>query len=386
VAGIRGVIQLDGPALLPGVKHKIVVLEYDNPGSGTWGKDISQILAHEVLGTVSGISGVGIINLEQPEYKRVDLSSENIQQIGTKQEASIVIWGEFYSDSVNVFLHSRLRVIPQSELSLSASGLGAYPMNATPPTFQIDFAPITVSIETLNNLSSYFNQTTTIKDAPHGNGKTIGTLPVGAAYYLLQKEGEWTRIQVRNGSTGWVRLSTLGAQKELKEVQSVVTLSQGILQLLAGNFRASEQSLKSYLDLFGNNQDNMNRSFAYLLLGTAKLRNYENPLTEFEKAANLLPNHASPINYLAIAYLLEPEDIFYDVVKAQELERRLILGIKSQNNLESIQNLQSFYSIALYRGMLNDGSLSHEEFTARLHQRISLLNEIKEKVNESRGY
>jgi hypothetical protein len=237
-----GIGVIGDPIILPGIKHKILVLEYDNPIATTWGKDISQIIAQEILGTMIGIRSVGVVNLHQPE-KRIVLIPENIEKIANDQKALIVIWGEFYSDDVNIYIHSHVRIIPSEDFPESGIGLtfmvreaNFQTMRANPPTHQINFAPIQVSIATLNKLHYFYNQTITVRKEPSEDSDSVGELRPGSTYFVAERKGNWTKIVVSKGVTGWIRHSTLSSLSELREIKAVLKFTQGTLQFIAGSY------------------------------------------------------------------------------------------------------------------------------------------------------
>src|ERR1051326_553066 len=110
------------PNLLPELQNKIVVQEYKNPQQTTWGLQISKILTLETLGFANGVPSFGVVNLSQDE-RPLEIDSSAVTSIAERQEASIVIWGEFYESGEKLYLHSHLRIIPrpQHRLKLAVS-------------------------------------------------------------------------------------------------------------------------------------------------------------------------------------------------------------------------------------------------------------------------
>ena len=115
------------------------------------------------------------------------------------------------------------------------------------------------------------------------------------------------QIRTRQGQAGWVHYGTLEEQKELIELQAVVSFAQSVLQYLAGSFGIAESTLSDYLDRWGEKQDKANLTLAHVLRGNARFQtNRSDPASEdYLEAATLLPHNAAPTNYLAIARLSE---------------------------------------------------------------------------------
>ena len=385
-----GMGHIGDPIILPGVKHKILVLEYDSPLNTTWGKDISQIISQQILGTMTGIQSVGVVNLYQPENKVV-YTPEKIEEIASEQKALVVIWGEFYTDEENIYLHSHLRIIPSKEFPESGLGLkynGTGQLNASPPTLQLNFNPIKLPIQTLQKLHSYYNQTVIIRAKPNDGANEKGEIKPGDTYTINSRSGDWSEITLHNGIKGWIKHSTLSDEGELKEIKSTLKLAQGILQYIAGSYKTSVTSLEDYLNSVDLHQDNMNRAFSHLLLGTAELRISfrENDLLtqkaelsvryNYEMADSILKDNAFVINYLTI--LKCASHTF-----STAMEKKIIDIIKADNNIESVENLKSIYMNALISGgsyWIKRPSIGLEQ---QFSDRIKLLDEIKIKLTKN---
>ena len=353
--GVKGLIR--GPKLLPNVKHKIVVLEYDNPLNTTWGKDISQIISQEILGTMVGVPSVGVVNLYQSE-DRVVYTPDEIKEIADRQNALIVIWGEFYVEDDNIYLHSHLRIIPSDEFPESGLGLTSEDgtINALPPSLQVNFNPVKLKTQTLEKLHSFYNQTNDIRTEPNDTSQEIGKINLGNAYTIDSRNGDWSKITLKNGISGWVKHSTLTNQEELMEVKNTLKLPQGILQYISGSYGASIKSLEDYISFSNIDQDKMNRAFSHILLGTSILRfglslYHSIPpkieisvVGEYEIADSILKNNSSAINHITVVKCVLGE---FD----KSLEQRLIEILKAYNDVNTIQNLKGFMKM-LYSAVL----------------------------------
>ncbi|MEJ2637679.1 MAG: hypothetical protein P8184_20630 [Calditrichia bacterium] len=167
-------------------------------------------------------------------------------------------------------------------------------------------------------------------------------------------------------------------------LQSVVSLSHGIIQFIAGHYSQAQSSFNDYLSHYGIRQNNMNQALVHLLLGNSYLRKgagYRRTASEYEKAKYLLPNNAEPVNYLATVLTVEmmnatlehgrpfPVDMF------DEVERNLIRVIKTENNINAIRNLRTFYRtrMEIDRGL---GDKAMQLIT----ERLALLDNIETRV------
>ncbi len=348
---------------LPGIKYKFVVIEYDNPLNAKWGRDISQLIAQEILGTIVGVRGVGVLNLQQPVNKII-LTPEKIQKLANQQEADIAIWGEFYEVDENIYLHSHLRIIDKSN---SNFGLYYKPehiyntleyVKSDLPTSQINFAPIKISIQTLANLEFLYEQSVMIREQPKSTARIKAKIDMHDTYYILRRKGNWSHIELKkSGVEGWIRHSNL--DKGLSGVNAVVTFAKGLLQYDSRNYEAAERSFDTYLRDYSENENSMNLAMANLLLGNAKMElDKTGPSSSISRsyynALELIPNYASPINHLAIYKLRLWENNNYSPTSSEilELEKQLIKAIKTDNNINSINILQTMYNNPKIREVL----------------------------------
>ncbi len=391
--GEKGLIH--DATLLPNVKHKIVVLEYDNPLNTTWGKDISQIISQEILGTMTGVQSVGVVNLYQSEDKVVYTPNE-IKEIGDRQKALIVIWGEFYIENDNVYLHSHLRIIPSKDFPESGLGLRAEmgDLKALPPTLQVNFKPIKLKTQALEKLHSFYNQTNIIRKKPDDQSQEIGKINLRDAYTINSRNGDWSKITLSSGISGWIKHSTLSRQEELIEIKNSLKLPQGILQYISGSYNTAINSLENYISLSGFHQEKMNLAFSHILLGTAILRSIlsqhrsisievkNKVIGEYEIANSILKNNSSAINYITVVKCVLGE---FD----RSLEQKLINIIRTYNDVDAIHNLKNIYQDALYGGDFWEKNHDHtlpigpsDKFRKKIEDRIKILDEINMKISK----
>jgi hypothetical protein len=396
VAFAGGIGTIGGTKILPNVKHKILVLEFDSPELSSWGKEISQMLAQEILGTITGVTGAGVVTLRQPQ-ERIILTADTVEGIARDNNAFVVIWGEFYREEQSVFLHSHVRIVPREDIPQSRLGLEftlyrGGTLRASPPTFQVNFAPIELPLATLESLKSLFEQTVVLHEGPSANSRVVGELKPGDTYYPTQVQGSWIKITMTGNKSGWIRYATLGAQKEFAALRGVMLFAQGALQYISGNFKAAEKTIGTYLQKHGSSQDAMNQALAHLLLGTARWRaNHWNELPrnepvshEYLKAAELLPNASSPVAYLMIARIAATVFLGakerYDAMR--DIEERLIHVIQTENDSAAVQNLLTFYTLAEGEGLLSSPSTSYQQYRDEIIRRKSILTEIQKNLRQ----
>lgn len=388
-----GIGIIGDKTILPNVKHKILVLEFDNPINKSWGKDISQMIAQEFLGSMKGIFNMGVVHLQQMEDSIVKFTPENILKISEQQEVLITIWGEFYYDNDDIYVYSHLRIIPKEEFPASAFGLSMETFKprrnlyAAPPTLQVNFKPIKISIETLKSMHDFYNSTIEVRSDPDSSASVKKVLEPGDTYYVLARDGDWMKIGYGIKS-GWVRYRNFDKQGELNEVRSVIDLGQGILQYMAGKYNSSISTIETYLNANDSSQDEMNRCFAHILLGNSKLREvgYKHEIPNDEEiskhylaAMNAFPDHPSPINHLAIINILKHyRDEAEGKLNYKKIERLLIQSIQTYNDENSLEILEGLYHVAIDNDYLNTQQ-SNRDYENMIKRQIRLINAISAK-------
>lgn len=97
----------------------------------------------------------------------------------------------------------------------------------------------------------------------------------------------------------------------------------------------------------------MNQAMARILRANAHLRRQgldasvsKEVLSEYLRAAKLLPNAASPVNHLAFVLLQRHAAGSGSVPELRDLETRLIHVIKAQGDLLAVRNLKALYLLA----------------------------------------
>lgn len=390
-----GRAEVDGrmrdPEWFNGVASKLLVLEYESPFGGPHGKQLAQLIGRMALATVHGLDSFAVITLRQEE-KPLSLTPETIEALARKQRTPVVIWGEFYEQSGRIFATSHLRHVPDTssnarpmQLSWDISRLGiqgrtrAY---ASAPTAQVNFAPVEISRASLTALESLWNKTLLLRSEPRTNAEPSGELRPDRPYYVLGASNGWTQLNVRQGGSGWVRLTDLSQEEQFKEMTGIVLYSHGLLQYLAGNHAAAITSFTSYLGSYSARQDAMNQALAHILLGYSHhldlsadpAKRIALSIQQFDQAAALLPNSASPVNCQALALFNKTVRSRVTAEEMKQLEKRLIRVIQTENDIQAVRNLQVLYHLPGAREAFQDGKA---DFEKTREKRLTLLNNLE---------
>lgn len=376
-----------GPEGLPDYRNKIAVLEYENPVGAPWGLELSQVLMREIIGSIRGVSGLGVLNLRQNE-DHVELTLPNVMDIARRHRAQVVVWGEFYEGGDKTYFHSHLGIVRLENSGKSSFSLSVQtrkgPVTAKPPSLLVNFTPVEFTTSSLKALRESHQQTTIIRSGPKEGAAPVGALETADGFAVEAVEGPWMKIRTTSNRGGWVHYATVENWKELSGLQSVVRFAQGALQYLVGNHEAAQTTMSAYLEGCGK-QDGSNLALAHIILGNARFRGGQNPsdvriAQEYLAAADLLPNEAAPVNYLAAIRLRKHGDARDYVPEMRDLEKRLISAAQ-QNNREALGNLRVFYELAADNGFAKPKELSAEDYSNALGKQLTLVKEIAETLD-----
>jgi hypothetical protein len=376
----------DSTLLLPNVRYKIAVLEFENPGAKL-GLELSQVLNREIIGSMRGVRSLGVLNLRQ-DAEHLDLNVSTVIEIAHRQAALIVVWGEFYENGTKIYLHTHLQIVPDDKIAKSPLALSLRTdkgeIKAAPPSLLINFAPIELNTSSLKAIRESHSKSAAIHSDRSESAPEIGRLQTEDGFEVDNVEGPWMQIRTRGGQAGWVLYGTLEEQKELSELQAVVSFAQAVLQYLAGSFSIAESTISNYLDRWGEKQDKANLALAHILRGNARFKAGENdPASEdYLEAAALLPHDAAPANYLAIARLLKYASAQEYRPEMRDLEMRLIRAVQSQNNRETLDNLRVFYKCAAESKFLQRQGMNVQLYSDAISKQLASIENIASEIKQ----
>lgn len=343
--------------------NKILVLEYESPIGGREGVQLAELIGRMALSTTTGVEQFAVITLRQEE-PRIDLTVANVKAAAERQRAPVVIWGEFYQQKGRLFITSHLRYTPSlapprpKDATASKFSWDIAPLNipekthayAALPSAQINFAPIEITTANLKTLETVWRRSLTIYEEPDERSKRRGELALDEPY-SIQGSGDalsWSEVTSSN-SMGWVLLGDLRRLNEFNELTGVVLYAQGLMQYQTFNYAAAAETFNQYLATkYTAKQDPMNRAMAHLLAGYSRMKassDVEAPLKHFAAAKQLIPNASSPVNSIALALFAKAVRSGANEAETLALEKDLIRAIQTENDVDSIRNLEILYRL-----------------------------------------
>jgi hypothetical protein len=344
-----GWTEIGNDRILPQAKYIISVFQFDSPDKTKWGEYLGPMVAQQILGTINGVPSLGVVSLHQKQSK-IDLTPENIDKYASQQGAIIAIWGEFYLENENVYLYSHLRIIPNEKIPFDYFGVYfGDSLTARLPTVQINFNPINLSRFSLDSMGSMYSRVIELHEKPSATSKIIDTLKVGNGYSLQEKQGEWTKLKIRNGKMGWVQMQTLQIHDGLNKLIGPVLFAQGLLQYVARNHIAAQKTFTKFLSTSNKSEENMTIALAHLLRGASKLHysrsEYDSTIfNDFYVASSLISNSA-PANYLATYYNYWSQMGDTVTMLSKLVESKLVSAINYDEDSLAVCNLLYLYYI-----------------------------------------
>ena len=371
-------------------KNKVVVLEYENPLGGDWGRQLADLTGRMVLSTMKGVDAFAVITLRQDAGQHQDLTPQAVEDLARKQRTPVVIWGEFYQQGKKLYVVSHLRYVEGASASARplristdvGGAAGRVVGYASAPTAQANFAPVEISPADLAALAALWATSQALRAEPRDDAPPSGEIPKDTPYYLLETSGEWSRVEVRDGDKGWVRLNELSRYERFKSMAAAVQFAQGLTQYLDGNHRAAGATFGDYLKQFGPAQDPMNRAWAHTLAGfsvwlddsAAAADRATRAAEQFGAAARLLPNAAAPVNAWALTVFERGRAGGVGGDEVKQLEKALVHAVQAENDADAAANLQLLYQMDDVAKHLGEGK---SDFAQARAQRVSLLRKLE---------
>jgi tetratricopeptide (TPR) repeat protein len=232
-------------------------------------------------------------------------------------------------------------------------------------------------------LGELWNKTVVLRTEPNEVARQSGELTRDRPYYVVDRTNGWTCLRVRGGGEGWAPLTELSQHDRFKELKGMILYGEGILQLLAGNYQAAAASFDEYLEKFAARQDAMNQALAHTLLGyshcldrSSEASDRHNLATrQFQAAADLLPDAASPVNCLAVTLFDKAAAGSVNPAEVRQLEKQLVHVIQTENDVEAVRNLQALYQLPNASEYFTDAT---SDFPAARSERMRLLKNLEQ--------
>ena len=216
-AGVQG-IPCKSPFVFQTAAVNVVVLPYEAPQAvtpvGGLGEKLSSLLQQEILRSIAKFGSVGAVQMTGPSAdcnpdlviaKLLGRTPGAKATLG-KGQGLVVVWGRFYSQGGDVFVQTFCRFFRNGveetfDVTLEGRRFSA-PISA--PAFAC--ASWRVTMADLQNFEAQFRRSTLLYSTPK-DGSSGSPMPEQAPYWISDTQGDWMKITIQNGPSGWIRLS-----------------------------------------------------------------------------------------------------------------------------------------------------------------------------------
>jgi len=216
-AGVQG-IPCKSPFVFKAAAVNVVVLPYEAAQTATTvgglGEKLSQLLQMEVLRSIAKFGSVGAVQMTGPSAdcnpdlvvaKLLGRTPGAKETLG-KGQGLVVVWGRFYNQAGDVFVQTFCRFFRNGveetfDVSVNGRRFSA-PISA--PAFAC--ASWKVTVADLENFEAQFRRSTLLYSTPK-DGSSGSQMPQQAPYWISDTQGDWMKVTIQNGPSGWIRLS-----------------------------------------------------------------------------------------------------------------------------------------------------------------------------------
>jgi hypothetical protein len=250
-AGVQG-IPCRSPFVFQTAAVNVVVLPYEAAQTvttvGGLGDKLSSLLQMEILRSIAKFGSVGAVQMTgsstdcNPDLVVAKLLGRTPGAKATlgKGQGLVVVWGRFYSQGGDVFVQTFCRFFRNGveetfDVSVNGRRFSA-PISA--PAFAC--ASWKVTVADLENFEAQFRRSTLLHSTPQ-DGSPGSQMPSQAPYWISDTQGDWMKITIQNGTSGWIHLS--GARDSWSLTRWLPELKY--IEGLAGYLRARVSAAQS---------------------------------------------------------------------------------------------------------------------------------------------
>jgi hypothetical protein len=201
-------------------RYRFAVFTFDDPDGTGLGNAVASILSHDLLMN-SKVNSIGVLRYEGGLGKASDERRlryfDKVEPLIESQGVQVAIWGTIRRSGEKVQIDSFTQLSPavlRSAFSFSfrlppAMGGGRLVHRIAPDRMLAQ--RLILSPEQARSLSSVAESVDRLRAGPKDSLPFVGRLPLGSVYYLEQRQGDWVKVGMQSGQSGWLRASGLCA-------------------------------------------------------------------------------------------------------------------------------------------------------------------------------
>jgi len=198
---------------ISGARYRYAVFTYEDPDQTGLGNALATIISHDLL--VNGkVSSLGVLrylgDLGKSSDERQLRYFEKVEPLIESQGVQVAVWGVIRRTEGGVRIDSYVQLSPsvmQKTFSFTfrPREMGGAPLvhRVGPDRLQIQRRSFTDSeVQRLLNVAANLDS---LRSAPRDNAPISSPLPLGKVHYLVERRGDWVKVAIQGGKSGWLR-------------------------------------------------------------------------------------------------------------------------------------------------------------------------------------
>jgi len=198
---------------ISGARYRYAVFTFEDPDQTGLGNALATILSHDLL--VNGkVSSLGVLrylgDLAKSSDEKLLRYFEKVEPLIESQGVQVAVWGVIRRTEGGVRIDSYVQLSPavmQKTFSFTfrPREMGGAPLvhRVGPDRLLAQRRSFTDSeAQSLLRVAENLDR---LRTAPRDNAPVASTLPLGTVHYLVQRQGDWVKVAIQGGKSGWLR-------------------------------------------------------------------------------------------------------------------------------------------------------------------------------------
>lgn len=199
--------------LISGAEYRVGVFTFEDPDGTGLGDALARLMSHEVL--MNSVSSIGVLTFKgglAPSGGSQLSYFDKVEKVAGAQDVTLAMWGMVQRHGAELVVDTYVTLPSSSveryftwQLRLPDS-MGGNVLGARLRPDRIRVQALAVPERVGETLKAAAHRISVLKSAPRSDATATGELPLGEIFYVLAREGDWVRLQVRGGANGWMQL------------------------------------------------------------------------------------------------------------------------------------------------------------------------------------
>ena len=195
----------------PKANNRVAVFTFDDSTEAELGDALSFIVSKHMLFSTR-VRSFAVVNFQEgaAPSERGDVAYfEKVDKLTRDQDYSVAVWGRVTRARRGLRIDTFGQAYPNPEINRYAvdvqlpEAMGSESLSAglVHDRFQLD--TLLVDYDDANEFQDAAERIRELRGSPSIDAEVISRLPEDKRYYIAEAEGDWVRLQVRGGQTGW---------------------------------------------------------------------------------------------------------------------------------------------------------------------------------------